>query len=639
MAESAKLVKLYGTDERAEAMHRVELGELSFLLGQEAIRRISWKGVELVRAIAWPIRDPSWITLIPDVAEESFAKEGDSAAYDLRFTVEGALDCRLKVRADAAGKLVCDLAMTALTDFRTNRAGFTVLHPIEGVAGSPVTVTHSDGAVEESVFPRLISPDQPVMDISGLRHTLDGATVDIVFAGEIFEMEDQRNWSDASYKTYCVPLVFPFTYEIGAGESRTQRIEVGFLGEVSIGSASGAAGLVLSATDETAPAIGLALQPGWQISDGSRAVVGASGAGFLSARITPGTPADFLRSVRELATELKVGSDIEIVLPDADKPADSLTEVAARLSAAGIQPVHLTALQEGYMASHQPSGPWPDGPRPAQVADAARAAFPNALIGGGMLTNFTEFNRCPPDPAHCDFITHSTTAIVHAGDDLSVIETLEALPQIFESANEIGGDRAYRLGLVSIGMRTNPYGADVADNRAQIRQTMARDDPRQRGLFAAAWAVGALASTVGGSVDALCLAAPTGPFGIAYEPGDIPQPLFDGSPDAAVYPIFHVFRAAAAMAGEDRLAISGLPSCVAGYGADTDGGSVLLVANISTGSVGLSLGREGSVLVLDEASFAAAIGSPDWLESSSRLQADRLDLGPYAVAFIRFGGG
>ena len=139
-------------------------------------------------------------------------------------------------------------------------------------------------------------------------------------------------------------------------------------------------------------------------------------------------------------------------------------------------------------------------------------------------------------------------------------------------------------------------------------------------------------------MDALCLAAPTGPFGIAYEPGDISQPLFDGCPDAAVYPIFHVFRAAAAMAGEDRLAISGLPSCAAGYGAETDGRSVLLVANISTGSVGLSLGREGSVLVLDEVSFAAAIGSPDWLESSSRLQANGLDLGPYAVAFIRFGG-
>ena len=44
------------------------------------------------------------------------------------------------------------------------------------------------------------------MDICGLKHSRDGATVDIVFGGEIFEMEDQRNWSDASYKTYCVPL-------------------------------------------------------------------------------------------------------------------------------------------------------------------------------------------------------------------------------------------------------------------------------------------------------------------------------------------------------------------------------------------------------------------------------------------------
>ena len=31
-----------------------------------------------------------------------------------------------------------------------------------------------------------------------------------------------------------------------------------------------------------------------------------------------------------------------------------------------------------------------------------------------MLTNFTEFNRCPPEPGTIDFATFGTTAIVHA---------------------------------------------------------------------------------------------------------------------------------------------------------------------------------------------------------------------------------
>ena len=401
-----------------------------------------------------------------------------------------------------------------------------------------------------------------------------------------------------------------------------------------MGAGSGDTGLSVSTTDKAAPSIGLAMQPGWHGDSPHQVFIEASDANFLSVRVTPEPPSEFLRSVCSLADNLAVETDIEIIVPD----ADNLAQIAAQLSEAGIKPARVTALPQAYMASYQPTGPWPDGPRPDAMADAARAAFPGAMIGGGMLTNFTEFNRCPPDPAICDFVTHSSTAIVHAGDDMSVIETLEALPQIYESAQALGGGKPYRLGLVSIGMRTNPYGADVADNSAQIRQTMARDDPRQRGLFAAAWAVGVLASTEGGFVDALCLAAPAGPFGITYQPGNTAQPQFDGVQDATVYPLFHVFRAAAAMAGKDRLAITELPPGVAGYGVGTSGGSELMIANISPDNVGVSLARDGDVLVLDEASFDAAIRAPDWLRSAERHHANRLDLSPFAVAFIRFRG-
>ena len=32
----------------------------------------------------------------------------------------------------------------------------------------------------------------------------------VAFDGDIFEMEDQRNWTDASYKIYSTPLRLPF---------------------------------------------------------------------------------------------------------------------------------------------------------------------------------------------------------------------------------------------------------------------------------------------------------------------------------------------------------------------------------------------------------------------------------------------
>ena len=43
----------------------------------------------------------------------------------------------------------------------------------------------------------------------------------------MFEMEDQRNWSDASYKTYSRPLSLPFPYPIAAGERVRQSVWIG----------------------------------------------------------------------------------------------------------------------------------------------------------------------------------------------------------------------------------------------------------------------------------------------------------------------------------------------------------------------------------------------------------------------------
>ena len=53
---------------------------------------------------------------------------------------------------------------------------------------------------------------------------------------------------------------------------------------------------------------------------------------------------------------------------------------------------------------------------------------------------------------------------------------------------------------MSIGMRSNPYGAAVVANPDAARVPMAMDDPRQHELFAAAFAVGVAAAAARGGV-------------------------------------------------------------------------------------------------------------------------------------------
>lgn len=477
----------------------IQHGDWSLDLIDGALRTVCWRGVEVLRGLDCPIRDENWGTYSPENVTESWHERDGKRTYSRRFTIaEGAVNVALTATLDPAGALDARLTLRPKHDFVTNRAGFSVLHPIAGVAGTPLTVRHSDGHTEQTQFPALISPGQPAFDIAGLTHERAGIRIELALGGEVFEMEDQRNWSDASYKTYCRPLSKPWPYTLAAGDEAVQTVQL----KVS-GQAQPLAADPPSPASGTSPELLLAVENGW-----AAPTSGIEGLPLLLRLYghETGTEAWVAAAAKDRAV------DLEIVVPADADPAAHLAAVAAGLAAQGITPRHVIALPEPYLKSYQPSGPWPDGPSPADAARAARRAFPQARIGVGVLTNFTELNRCRPEPGTGDYLTFSTTAIVHAADDRSVRETLEALPQILQSAQAIAPGLPIRLGLVSIGMRTNPYGAGVLPNPDGTRLPMAQEDPRQSTPFAAEFAAAAYDIAARAGVEALALASPGGPF-------------------------------------------------------------------------------------------------------------------------------
>ena len=76
-----------------------------------------------------------------------------------------------------------------------------------------------------------------------------------------------------------------------------------------------------------------------------------------------------------------------------------------------------------------------------------------------MMSYFTEINRKRPPAELADFITFTNSALVHAGDDRSVTEGLEALPAMAKSVRAFIGGKPFAVGPSAIGMRFNPYGA------------------------------------------------------------------------------------------------------------------------------------------------------------------------------------
>lgn len=506
----------------SEPSGSLSLGALTLRMVDGDPRRVAFRGIEVLRRLSYPIRDENWGTIPVQTVDETVEwLEGRLIVRRTFADSDGHFSGVFSLTADASGDqalLEARLELTPHRAFCTNRAGFTLLHPIDGVAGQPMTVTHSGGSIEAGAFPERISAGQPAFDITALSHQIEGVAVDIRFEGEVFEMEDQRNWSDASFKTYCRPLSAPRPYEL--------RPDVPVVQTVTIRIAHVADSPSAAAPRRSAmvPQVALAAEPGLTTR------FDVPGAVFpLHLRLRTDAVGQMLRP-----GFVSGPLTLELVLPHGADPAPTLLAVARTVEAAGLQPERIVVLPEAYLKSYQPDGPWPEGPTPDDLVAPARAAFPRAAIGGGSLTHFTEFNRCPP-AAGIAFATFGNSAIVHAADDLSVVETLEALPSIFDTARALVPSAALHLGLFSIAMRSNPYGADVIANPFAQCLPMVRNDPRQTACFAAAYAVGVLAAAAESGVGSLALAMTDGPLGCLDHEGPLP--------------IYHVIRVVSGWAG------------------------------------------------------------------------------------------
>ena len=328
--QNERLVFEFGAVDVPVEVRAVSAGPLSAKIYGGALRELCFGEVELVRQIDFPIRDQDWVTLPPRVTFEKLETRSDGFRYERRFEIaEGGLVCRLVYEGSPEGAVTAFGEATATHDFVTNRTGFTVLHPLVGVAGRPVDVTTPSGLSRRTMMPDLISPAQPIKDIAGLKFEIEGVKLNIAFVGEVFEMEDQRNWSDASFKTYCRPLVEPFAYVIPAGSTVHQEIRIRAEGGPRALAAPADAPIRIGAElSEAMPEILLAGEAGWLPDRNEARLLVESGLKTLLLRVTPENAASLITEAKPF---LYAGGslDLEILLDD-DAPAAAQLNCVAR---------------------------------------------------------------------------------------------------------------------------------------------------------------------------------------------------------------------------------------------------------------------------------------------------------------------
>jgi len=646
----SRSVKLFGTESKDAKGRLLSAGVLSAVLDAGAVRYVRLGETEVIRAIAFLVRDENWGTFTPEITGLKIA-EG-SGAFEV--TYEGrcadarrSLRYSATIRGTADGGLSFKVDARPDTDILTNRTGFVVLHPIEGIAGAPVEVEHTDGRKTHDQFPWLIEPSQPFLDIGALTHEpVPGLRVTCRMEGGAFEMEDQRNWTDASFKTYIRPLSLPWPYTLPAGDTFGQSVTVtceGKLPRAPVNSDLPAVTISVHApTGQQMPRIGIGLPSEEAAAAIALAdLVKSAGIDLLVCRLDcrRGDLETTADALGKLVSATGADSVLEILLPDQGEPAVSLTKVKRIADANGLKPVAITVSPAAHLKSYQPDGKWPEVPSFAAMYAAARVVFPEVPLGGGTYAYFTELNRCRPPAELLDFVSHTTLPIVHAADDVSVMETLQAMPHVIRSTRAFIKGKAYRIGPSAISARDNPYGTGTAANPGNGRVCLAAMDPRQRGLFGAAWTLAYLAELAKGGIEVASMGATSGPSGIIASKTSYSQPYFDDLPGPAVYPLYHVISGFAHASGSNVLeTLSTHGSLVAAIAWQTDRCTEIWMANLTESEQRVSLVGIGGVplraAILDEDNFDEAATRPGLLdETRFELQASgALTLKAYSVA-------
>ena len=648
--QAPERIVLYGTEEADEKGRVLRAGSLSVEFENGQLRYVRRGDSEVMRAVSFIVRDEAWGTYTPEITGLEMEERPD--AFRVRYEGRCA-DGAVRYQAEISGTesaLVFAARISIARDFRTNRTGFVILHPLEGCAGHAVEVEHVDGSKEQAQFPSRISAYQPFFAVRALKHEFaPGSFVTARLEGDTFEMEDQRNWSDASFKTYVRPIGLPWPYELKGGEQLEQRVTLTLEGRPPAAARAGAAGETTIAVDGSAgrmPKIGLEIPA--QEAAASRehlTLLQALGPRLIVGEVLRqlGHGRGEIAAYREIAAACKAELTLEASLAGKADPQQEAKELARECAAAGAEIEALTLWAAPDLKGVLPGSAWPVQPPLEAIRWAGLMAFPRTRLGGGAHGFFTELNRRRPLAHFLDYISFTTNPIVHAADDRSAMETLETLPSMIESVVALAAGKAWRVGPSGIGARDNPYGTGPTPNPDNRRVCLAEMDPRQRGLFGAAWTVGYLAAFAASGAEAIVLGTATGVRGAIHRRLAAPIPWYDEGSGRRVYPLFHVIAAAAAASGTEVLdARSSAPRRVAALGWREAKAARLLVANLTADTQRVALSGAATTgaecRMLDAAAFAAATAGPDWAKQPGMpLVGARLDLSPYAVAFVTFG--
>lgn len=519
------------------------------LLEDGTLRNIRVDGEEVLRSLFPTFRDANWGT-VPAMIQEWQVDTGQDG-FEVSFTAEHRNDSvhytwQGHITGSRDGRLRYTMRGVADTEFWRNRIGFCVLHPME-LAGCPLRVVSAQGTIESRFF-EAITPEDPFTDIEAMQYALpSGCQIGLRFEGERFHMEDQRNWTDASYKTFCTPLHLPYPVRVRQGECVEQAVELKVLSTSHSAKKDEGAELRISVGSEEIgrlPLLGTRLPP-TELTPAQQELLKKLPMERVRAQISLEDDGWRHQLDRAAKSAASIGVQLELEVWCAEEEGiqqfvEWLSRSGISLAQISVYPLSGFRLPEPVPVRCELYGASYRATQYATLACQLRWMKSSLMkvglsipVGGGSRTHFTEFNRAELPLDEMDFAEYAIHPQEHAFDPDSLVETLGAQASTVQSAklrlHESGNEALpLQIGSVTFKKRLNPYAAEEAAVR-QSMEVAQQVDPRQHALFGAGWTVGSLHQLSRHGVAAVHYYDVAGPLGIL--PGE-------GKP---LPPVYHVF--------------------------------------------------------------------------------------------------
>ncbi len=604
------------------------------------LRQIRLGDHELIRGIYMAVRDNRWKTLPieleithSDIGMDSFEIQFNciNKMNDAEFQWAGTIS------GDETGSIMYAFTGTAQTDFERMRLGLCLLHPENECAGKSLNVTHSDGSREETKFSQSVAPiaPEPVVDINALNYeAAPGVQVKFTFKGDTFEMEDQRNWTDASYKTYCTPASLPRPVNVKKGDMISQSIRMELIGEtkrifpIIIGRAPQ---FNISTTPVLSlPPVGLNVGPFADDLSGRQAdLLKKLNLSHLRADLLPENDHWKVHLEKLAAQAQTLNLPVHIALSEESPQDHHLSELKNECEKLGITPKAIQLIgMKGKVLSEETI---------ENIKQSLSNYFPDSQFGVGSDKDFAQVNANRHLSKSQLHPVYGICPQVHAFDNLTLVENLTGQCRGVECLQDWWPQSPM---VASVHLHRYP-GARALYDKSQSEKEW---DSRHPSLFGAAWTLGSLAKLIEtNNTHSITYYETSGLRGILAPEATQSIPPSFKTIAGAPYPMYFVFKSFLS-ARKALKTISSHPWQTQGITLlDSSNKRTIIISNFTAenNSIKVKTGTcAGSMKSLNQNNILDLMNAPeDWDKNQGESIESKggkihLDLDPYSITFF-----